>query len=531
VAKTKATKPKAKPKSKKSIANKKKLPNVRIRMYQQGLGDCFLLTFPKAKGGDFHILIDCGIILGTPDANPKMEAVVEDILKTTSKRIDVLVVTHEHWDHVSGFVQAQTLFNQFTIDQVWLAWTEDPKDAIANQLRAERNQKLAELRLGLSQVYHSLLGADSLTDRVRDSINQSAEVLSFFGINPPKFRDPNVKTSKDEPGDPPLSGGLGATASGKQTTGAAMDWLKAKNPKFWRPGQMISLEDLDGVRIFVLGPPIDLKQLRKDLPTRSRKETYEEETPIGVSTDQTLYVTGMDDPTGKFTPFGSSFRISETDAQNIPFFEKNYYLSDPTDKADWRRIDHLGLSSIQEFALQLDSDTNNTSLVLAFQLSDGRVLLFPGDAQVGNWESWHADSKEVKRTWKVDGKDITAEQLLNNTVVYKVGHHGSHNATLRALGLELMTHKDLVALVPVDEYIAHEKKGWKRMPFNPLIHRLSEVTQKRIVQVDRSPSKDLFQSSGVEIEESTKQLNVLNESGNPSQRPLYIDILLPLNRS
>ena len=41
-------------------------------------------------------------------------------------------------------------------------------------------------------------------------------------------------------------------------------------------------------------------------------------------------------------------------------------------------------------ALQLDSDTNNTSLVLAIELiASGRVLLFPGDAQVGNWLSWH----------------------------------------------------------------------------------------------------------------------------------------------
>jgi len=36
----------------------------------------------------------------------------------------------------------------------------------------------------------------------------------------------------------------------------------------------------------------------------------------------------------------------------------------------------------------LQSATNNTSLVLAIELEDGDVMLFAGDAQVGNWLSW-----------------------------------------------------------------------------------------------------------------------------------------------
>ena len=40
-------------------------------------------------------------------------------------------------------------------------------------------------------------------------------------------------------------------------------------------------------------------------------------------------------------------------------------------------------------ALAWDSHTNNTSLALAIELwRAGPVLLFPGDAQVGNWLSW-----------------------------------------------------------------------------------------------------------------------------------------------
>ena len=37
---------------------------LRVRMYRQGLGDCFLLTY--SDGGDeSHLLIDCGVLKGT----------------------------------------------------------------------------------------------------------------------------------------------------------------------------------------------------------------------------------------------------------------------------------------------------------------------------------------------------------------------------------------------------------------------------------------------------------------------------------
>ena len=83
--------------------------------------------------------------------------------------------------------------------------------------------------------------------------------------------------------------------------------------------------------------------------------------------------------------------------------------------------------------MQLDNKTNNTSLVLAFELIDThRVFLFAADAQVGNWLSWE------KTNWKLKTGDVvTGPDLLARTVYYKVGHHGSQNATLEKKGLEL----------------------------------------------------------------------------------------------
>ena len=41
---------------------------LRVRMYRQGLGDCFLISLLHPPAKDFHLMIDCGVILGTKDA-------------------------------------------------------------------------------------------------------------------------------------------------------------------------------------------------------------------------------------------------------------------------------------------------------------------------------------------------------------------------------------------------------------------------------------------------------------------------------
>jgi hypothetical protein len=73
---------------------------------------------------------------------------------------------------------------------------------------------------------------------------------------------------------------------------------------------------------------------------------------------------------------------------------------------------------------------NNTSLVILFRYR-GKALLFPGDAQWGNWQSWI-------------GTDA-ARQLLGELDFFKIAHHGSENATpvdvvhaLRNAGLAAM---------------------------------------------------------------------------------------------
>jgi hypothetical protein len=131
-----------------------------------------------------------------------------------------------------------------------------------------------------------------------------------------------------------------------------------------------------------------------------------------------------------------------------------------------------------DLAMQLDAGINNTSLVLAFEFIDtGRVLLFPGDAQIGSWQSWQT------LEWEIDGHVVSLADLLARTVYIKVAHHGSQNATPHRLGLEQMTHPDLSAFIPVNQADA-KKARWHAMPFDKILSELTRRTAGRIVRAD-----------------------------------------------
>jgi phosphoribosyl 1,2-cyclic phosphodiesterase len=77
-----------------------------IRLFDVGLGDCIYCRIPGAhkEGRDFHMLIDCGTLSSTSKlayAIDKLKPLLPEI--SGKRRIDLLVVTHEHKDHMTGF--------------------------------------------------------------------------------------------------------------------------------------------------------------------------------------------------------------------------------------------------------------------------------------------------------------------------------------------------------------------------------------------------------------------------------------------
>ena len=67
---------------------------------------------------------------------------------------------------------------------------------------------------------------------------------------------------------------------------------------------------------------------------------------------------------------------------------------------------------------------------------------------------------------------LTGPDLLKRTIFYKVGHHGSHNATLKEHGVDQMDGLK-AAIIPVDEVEA-KKKRWGSMPLPDLIAALEK---------------------------------------------------------
>jgi hypothetical protein len=250
--------------------------------------------------------------------------------------------------------------------------------------------------------------------------------------------------------------------------------------RYLRPGdQLFDVRGLRGIRVFVLGPPRDQRLIKRSDPSKRHSEVYE--LAGGGGAHQGFLTASQALAEGKrpsAQPFDPFFRVEAADAHNNAFFHEHYYTED----SNWRRIDHDWLGYAAQLALALNSDTKNTSLVLAFELaSEGDVLLFPGDAQVGNWLSWEA------LEWHVceDGgetRTVRSDDLLARTVLYKVGHHGSHNATLREKGLELMSGGRLTTMIPVNRETA-EKMAWL-MPFPPLLRRLIERTNGRVIDAE-----------------------------------------------
>jgi hypothetical protein len=450
--------------------------HISVRMYNNILGDCFLIRIP-ANNREVKILIDCGALQGMPGASDIIGEIAANIARTTDSHLDVLSITHEHWDHLSGFAQARDVFSRFKIDELWLAWTEDEKDPDAARIRARRRRTLA-LLLTLDRHFGPDLAseedpdADEVTPRAaqRDDVR---ELLAFTGEAP-----------------------LGAAAAPAMTTDEILAALKklATKVRYFTPGaDPIALPSDVPVQAYVLGPPKDDKLLLRSNPRKGEVYGLRRETDdLGAYLAAAIQLDKSRD----------TFDADEQRAFEMAMpFDGHHFNAlskmEPPQGADgsgyflrrdaWRRIDRDWLGAAEQLALKLDSDTNNTSLVLAFVVGTGadrRVLLFPGDAQVGNWESWqqYIWPSGAKRD---DPTAIDITKLFASTVLYKVGHHASHNATLRAAGLELMTHPDLVAMIPVKEEFARKTKHWN-MPFPSLLARLLERTKGRVLRADKS---------------------------------------------
>jgi len=357
-----------------------------IFSYRVGFGDCFLLRFSYKDEADRHILIDFGTT-GIPDDEEAdlMVRVAKDIKAKCGDRLEAVVATHRHADHISGFTtkadgtgSGDIIAGIKSIGVVIQPWTEAPEaetDSLGPIVATEDGVRtLAARQLSLQTMHDTadrvveMLGTKALARAPAETREQ----LEFIG------RD-NVKN---------LSAVENLMRIGERHVYAYH-------------GADAGLDDLlPGVKTRVLGPPT-LRQTETIRKQRARDpDEYWQFALNGLEAEKAFGEAGEEDrlfPNHPTLPGGK-----------LPM-EVRWIAG---------RLNEARSGQFLSLVTALDQQMNNTSLILLFE-AGGKKLLFPGDAQIENWR------------YALDQPDITS--LLADVDLYKVGHHGSLNATPRSL--------------------------------------------------------------------------------------------------
>jgi hypothetical protein len=352
-----------------------------LRCYGVGFGDCFLLTFAyPGNAGERHVLIDFGSTQSPPNRKTNlMKLIANDIATVVGQRLHVLVATHRHADHISGFATNASktgpgdIIARLEPQLVIQPWTERP-DAPQDFVGTKGSMKAANdaLRLSLTRMT-AVAGAAAREARHLPAAARSE--IQFVA----------------EDGVANLSAVKNLAAMGKKTQAAYVQY----------GSKVAALKKLlPGIAVTILGPPT-IKQKADVLKQNPvNKKEYWHFAQFWALRAAAAGVTGGD-ATVLF-PNARSYRT----LQQIPV-EDRWFV---------RRQRAIRAQQLLGLVRSMDDALNNTSVILLFE-AGRRKLLFPGDAQ---WENWELALNENAA-------------LLKDVDLYKVGHHGSLNATPRTL--------------------------------------------------------------------------------------------------
>src|SRR5574338_421996 len=388
-----------------------KPPGLKVRMYRVGFGDFFLVTVPTRKG-DQYILIDCGVFKGTSGTGDIVSIVdaVEDMYRTTKGHLALVIMTHRHADHIAGFAKAKR-FQDFTASMVWMPYWERFND----QAKAESKKKKAGASLTGDEEEEDENAAFNLLSDI-DEVAASL-ALQFRGR-----QDDDGKEALAQLANATGIEDFNAAATGKArgSNAMALEMLKkhlgdnGKKVRYYAADDEPELPaELKSLKARILGPPP--KKAKAFLALRDLKKgvgQYLDSMPDGGEGAKGIH------------PFSYEWNASPKDypARDVRGREVDYsQFAAAVDKA---QPDMLVAA-----AAKIENFLNNQSLVVLFEF-DGKRLLFAGDAQGGNWEYWLFKTDEALKDPTKAGDVIeTSKELLQTIDFYKVGHHGSTNAT------------------------------------------------------------------------------------------------------
>lgn len=359
--------------------------SVRIRAYKVGFGDCLLITIvyrtPLADGRtERHLLVDFGTKAGAEDG-PTMNQVARLIAEHCGGHLDVVVVSHRHQDHVRGFggATARDQLRPLQPSLIIRPWTDMPETA--------RPQPDADLGEESHKLFDLLDALTEQTTKVDLQLDGDARVLARRAK---QLAELGVKN---------------ADAIAMLET-----WVPAERSRWVKAGDTVDVADLlPGVSIEVLGPPT-LEQV----PGMKSYASSSAEYWLGLA-GENLIEPELDAGTDKDTLIPARELVAAPDGLG----RASWLLDKMHDQAP---------RQVLEIVEGFDDVLNNTSVVLLLTVGK-RSLLLTGDAQVENW------SYSLDRALGAEGreKDDALRGRLAAVDLYKVGHHGSRNATPRRL--------------------------------------------------------------------------------------------------
>lgn len=398
----------------------KKPTEVEVITYQVGFGDCFLLKVHYDSGRPHTMLIDFG---STRKEHFTLSQIAAEIKKDCPDGLDVVVATHRHKDHVHGFTRTKAgggagkVIRDLEPSVVIQPWTEDPKaqpDATRPTRKYGSQGPAFAARLANMQALAGSIHAFSgkLRFRGEASLRKSLRVLG----------DNNLGNA------------------------AAMENLRTMGKRHYYAyhGMKLGLaRELPGVKVRVLGPPT-LEQTTDIEKQRSRDED-------------------------EFWHLQAAAGQAQTKAAE-PLFPGYKTLKDPV-WARWarRKFRKTRAEEMLSIVRSLDHQMNNTSVILLLQVG-GKRLLFPGDAQLENWN------------YALTRRGV--EKLLKDVDVYKVGHHGSLNATPKSMFKLFQKKHSLVgeghamhSLLSTKHGVHGSESSHTEVPRSSLVKELGRETQ------------------------------------------------------
>lgn len=349
---------------------------VRIRMYQVGFGDCFLVSVeydkPLPDGrAERHLLFDYGSTRAAREGRAKgrMKDVAALIEKHTHGHLDAVVLSHRHKDHLSGFGDdtGDATLRRLAPDLVLRPWTEEPSLQSDATAPAGGSPLVGALSASFAA---GLAGAQAAAERLASRPGLHEDVLAAAEE---QVKNPQAIKLLDDLSEPDRGRYLFAGCD------SGLDEL------------------VPGLGVTVLGPPTVDQDKRV---ARQREDDEDEFWMLRLRASLDAAAGAADLPENGV----------DVDLRPGPVRWLVDRLADQREHSATRLVRHL------------DDALNNTSVVLLLEIG-GLTMLFPGDAQIENWQF----------TLDKLGGQAALRKKLRDIDLYKVGHHGSRNATPKSL--------------------------------------------------------------------------------------------------